>query len=47
MASDKKVVLVTGGSGMLGNGIRWVVENEDKPEDETYFFASSKDADLT
>jgi GDP-L-fucose synthase len=47
MASEKKVVLVTGGTGLVGSAIRYIVENEDKREDETFIFLSSKDADLT
>jgi len=42
---DKKVVLVTGGSGLVGSAIREVIEAE-KPADEEWVFASSKDADL-
>ena len=45
--ADKKVVLVTGGTGLVGSAIRYIVENEDKRENETYIFLSSKDADLT
>lgn len=44
---DKKVILVTGGSGLVGSAIRYIVENEDKRDDETFVFLSSKDADLT
>ena len=45
--SEKKVILVTGGTGLVGSAIRHIVENEDKREDETFIFISSKDADLT
>lgn len=38
---DKKVVLVTGGSGLVGSAIREVIEAE-KPADEEWVFASSK-----
>jgi len=38
---EKKVVLVTGGSGLVGSAIREVIE-ETKPEDEEWIFASSK-----
>jgi len=43
--SDKKIILVTGGSGLVGNGIKsaWAKEKRD---DEEFFWASSKDADL-
>jgi GDP-L-fucose synthase len=40
-------VIVTGGSGLVGKGIEWVVNN--KPEvtgGATFIFLSSKDADL-
>ena len=47
MSSEKKVVLVTGGTGLVGSAIRYIVENEDKREDETFIFLSSKDANLT
>lgn len=41
-----KVILVTGGTGLVGKGIEHVVHAENV-EGETWFFASSKDADLT
>ena len=44
---EKKIVLVTGGTGLVGRGIQAVVEQGDKLEGEEFFFASSKDADLT
>lgn len=43
---EKKVVLVTGGSGLVGSAIRRVVE-ESNLENERYIFVSSKDVDLT
>ena len=39
--SDRMVVLVTGGSGLVGSGIKTVVEEEGKPN-ETWIFLSSK-----
>lgn len=42
---DKKVILVTGGTGLVGSAIRRVAE-EDKRSDETFIFLSSKDLDL-
>eukprot|EP00092_Neocalanus_flemingeri_P037964 GFUD01041327.1.p1 GENE.GFUD01041327.1~~GFUD01041327.1.p1 ORF type:complete len:317 (+),score=104.89 GFUD01041327.1:236-1186(+) len=42
---EKKVVLVTGGSGLVGKGIQTVI-NSDKREDEEWIFLSSKDANL-
>lgn len=46
MSTEKKRVLVTGGSGLVGNGIRAAWENEQR-DDEEFFWMSSKDADLT
>jgi len=46
MDSAKKRILVTGGSGLVGSGIRAAVEMEPKA-DEEFFYLSSKDADLT
>jgi GDP-L-fucose synthase len=43
---EKKIVLVTGGSGLVGHGIKAAWEQE-KRDDEEFYFASSKDADLT
>lgn len=42
--STKEVVLVTGGSGLVGQAIRTVAERDDSKY--TFFFASSSDADL-
>lgn len=44
--SEKKKVLVTGGSGLVGMGIRKVIEDEEKRPDEEWIFISSKDCDL-
>lgn len=44
--NEKMIVLVTGGTGLVGKGIEAVVNEEGKKENETWFFASSKDADL-
>jgi len=44
--SSNKVVLVTGGSGLVGKAIQTVVEGDGKMEGETWIFLSSKDADL-
>ena len=40
------VVLVTGGTGLVGQGIQAVLEKGEKKEGETWIFLSSKDADL-
>ena len=45
MTSEKKVILVTGGSGLIGKAIQNVIK-KDQPEDEEYIFHSSKDANL-
>lgn len=42
---DEKVILVTGGTGLVGKAIEMVV-NEDPRPDEKWVFVSSKDADL-
>lgn len=41
-----KKVLVTGGTGLVGKALQDVIKNE-QPSDEEWFFAGSKDADLT
>ena len=40
-------VLVTGGTGLVGKAIEFVVNEEDKTDGDEWIFASSKDADLT
>ena len=45
-ADGKKRVLVTGGTGLVGRGIRSAVEKNPR-SDEEFIFLSSKDADLT
>ncbi len=47
MATEKKKILVTGGSGLVGMAIRKMAETEEKRDDEEWVFLSSKDADLT
>lgn len=41
-----KTVLVTGGTGLVGKALEAVIKKE-QPRDEKWFFAGSKDADLT
>ena len=41
----KKVIMVTGGSGLVGKGIQTALST-DKREDEEWIFLSSKDANL-
>lgn len=49
--ATESVILVTGGTGLVGEAIKWVIENEKserfgKREGETWIFLSSKDGDL-
>ena len=51
--SSRMVCLVTGGTGLVGRALQWVVENEPvgsrygkQKEDEQWIFLSSKDGDL-
>jgi GDP-L-fucose synthase len=49
--STESVILVTGGSGLVGEAIKWVIENDTserfgKKENEKWIFLSSKDGDL-
>lgn len=45
--SGKDVILVTGGTGLVGQAIKWFVEEAGgKKENEEWVFLSSKDADL-
>ncbi|XP_013410657.1 GDP-L-fucose synthase [Lingula anatina] len=46
MSEKKKVILVTGGTGLVGKAVEWAVQNGEGRPDEEWFFASSKDADL-
>jgi GDP-L-fucose synthase len=46
-----KVILVTGGTGLVGKGIEYVLNNDKDPqfakqEGEQWIFLSSKDGDL-
>jgi FlaA1/EpsC-like NDP-sugar epimerase len=45
MSADKKVVLVTGGTGLVGHAIQTVIQQEKRDEEE-WIFVGSKDADL-
>eukprot|EP00118_Oscarella_pearsei_P012301 m.89682 g.89682 ORF g.89682 m.89682 type:complete len:92 (+) comp36615_c0_seq9:519-794(+) len=42
---ERKVVMVTGGTGMVGRAIQRAID-EEKPDEEKWIFLSSKDADL-
>lgn len=46
-----KKIIVTGGSGMVGQAVKWVVENETDPlfggrNDEEWIFLGSKEGNL-
>lgn len=45
MSAEKKIVLVTGGSGLVGMAIKTLIEKENPPNEE-WIFLSSKDGDL-
>lgn len=45
--SEKKVVLVTGGTGLVGRAIEFIATGEEKCADEEWHFLSSKDGDLS
>lgn len=45
MAESKMTILVTGGSGLVGQAIKKVTEENPRPN-EQFIFLSSKDADL-
>lgn len=42
---ENKIVLVTGGTGLVGKAIQQVVNSENR-NDEQWVFVSSKEADL-
>lgn len=46
MANEKKIILVTGGSGLVGKAIQKVTQQNPTP-DEEFVFLSTKDGDLT
>uniref|UniRef100_A0A8D8SDP5 GDP-L-fucose synthase n=1 Tax=Cacopsylla melanoneura TaxID=428564 RepID=A0A8D8SDP5_9HEMI len=45
--AEKKVILVTGGTGLVGKAIETIVSKEEKRENEIWIFVGSKDADLS
>ena len=49
MTSEKKRILVTGGTGLVGSAIKHVMETESdrQTKNEEFFFISSKECDLT
>eukprot|EP01114_Cavostelium_apophysatum_P013732 TRINITY_DN3391_c0_g1_i1.p1 TRINITY_DN3391_c0_g1~~TRINITY_DN3391_c0_g1_i1.p1 ORF type:complete len:347 (+),score=72.95 TRINITY_DN3391_c0_g1_i1:87-1043(+) len=44
--SSQKVILVTGGTGLVGKGIEAALDKVGRKSDETWVFLSSKDGDL-
>lgn len=46
MSTDKKVVLVTGGTGLVGHAIQTIIQQE-KRDNEEWIFVGSQDADLS
>jgi GDP-L-fucose synthase len=44
--SGRKVIMVTGGTGLVGHAVRVIAESEEKRENEQWVFLSSKDGDL-
>lgn len=51
MSEEKSVILVTGGSGLVGQAIKTVIDEErkhsgDSISNETWIFCGSKDGDL-
>lgn len=45
MATEKKIIMVTGGSGLVGNALQKVTAEDPRP-DEEFVFLSTKDGDL-
>jgi GDP-L-fucose synthase len=44
--TSKKVIMVTGGSGLVGSGIRMYVEQSEARPDEEWVYLSSRDGDI-
>lgn len=44
--SNSIVVLVTGGTGLVGKAIQYIVEHEEQNDKEKWVFVGSKEADL-
>ncbi|KAL1449424.1 hypothetical protein WDU94_001933, partial [Cyamophila willieti] len=45
--AEKKIILVTGGTGLVGKAIENIVNEEEKHDNEIWIFVGSKDADLS
>ena len=46
MPDERKVVMVLGGTGMVGQAIKWAVEQRGHRDNEEWLFLGSKDGDL-
>ena len=44
--AEQKIILVTGGTGLVGKALEEIVATEEKRSDETWIFLSSKDGNL-
>ena len=44
--AENKVIIVTGGTGLVGQAIKTIVDKEEKQPNEKWIFLSSKDANL-
>ena len=44
--AEEKIILVTGGSGLVGNAVRTIARTEEKRPNEQWIFLASKDGDL-
>lgn len=45
--AEKKVIMVTGGTGLVGKAIEFIATGEEKNPNEEWHFLSSKDGDLS
>lgn len=43
---NNKIILVTGGTGLVGQAIKKIVETEEQKQDEKWIFVGSKEANL-
>jgi hypothetical protein len=44
--SKKRVIMVTGGTGLVGNGIKAALKDDPEAANESWIYLSSKDGDL-
>ena len=45
--SEKKIIMVTGGTGLVGRALQYIACEAEKNPDEEWHFLSSKDGDLS